>query len=80
MNETEFALYSICEEFHPELRKRFDLKATPIELVRVLLKKLTQLQIHHTLYDMHVVRKRKGNAGNYYILLIYPFIVRGEIM
>ena len=80
MNETEFELYSMCEEFHTELRKRFNIKVTPIELVRVLLKKLTQMQIHQILYEMHLIRKRKGDAMNYYILLIYPYMARGEII
>lgn len=74
MSDSEYQLYTICEEYHKEIKMRFHINDTPIQLARRLHKKLTLLQINHILHDIYLIKKRGGNVANYYILLIYPFI------
>jgi hypothetical protein len=76
MSTQEFVLYCICEEFHQELRKNVLIKETPIEIARLLQKKLPSHQLEQITHDIYLINKRNGNAANYYILLVYPLLLK----
>jgi hypothetical protein len=76
MSTPEFVLYCICEEFHKELRKYVLVKETPIEIARLLHKKLTPEQIDQIAHEFYLIKQRNGNAANYYILLVYPLLLK----
>lgn len=72
MSSEEYKIYCYCVEFHSELRRRFSMKETAIQLFRVLSKKLMCSQIQQVIQDIELIKRRNGSVLNYFITLLYP--------
>jgi hypothetical protein len=74
MSGEEYKLYCYCAEFHAEIRKRFLVKETSIQIARMLSKKLNGFQIQHVIQDIELIKKRNGSVLNYFITIIHPIL------
>jgi hypothetical protein len=74
MSTEEYTLYNYCAEFHSEIRKRFSVKETSIQIARMLSKKLNYHQIQQVIQDIELIKKRNGSVLNYFITLLHPLV------
>jgi hypothetical protein len=74
MSSEEYKLYCYCVEFHSELRRKFSMKETSIQISRMLSQKLNCNQIQQVIQDIELIKRRGGSILNYFIVLIYPIL------
>ncbi|WP_456273329.1 hypothetical protein [Bacillus sp. AK031] len=72
MSKEEFGLYSLCEEFHKDIKRTLFIKGSPIQIARKASKKLTAHQIQQIISDVAEIKDRKGNASGYFCMLMIP--------
>lgn len=74
MSNEEFAIYSLCEEFHQELKEKFAIKSSAIVIAKKVSRFLNDSEMEAIVSDILQVKKRNGNASAYFCMLIWPIL------
>ncbi|WP_409252025.1 hypothetical protein V1502_18300 [Bacillus sp. SCS-153A] len=74
MSQEEYSLYTLCEEFYEEIKSRFGLKETTIQLARRITQKLNHYQIKRIVDDIQIIKNRGTDAASYFCTLLMPLV------
>jgi hypothetical protein len=74
MTNDEYTFYTLCEEFHHEIREDLHISSTAPQTARRVLTRLTLLNIKRIIKDIELIRRRGGNVGTYFCTVIAPVV------